>query len=166
MAALYGIPVLFILENNHYAMGTSVERSTVQTDFLKKANAYGIEGERIDGMDVISLRENATRILEKMRKESKPYFLDIACYRYQGHGVADNPQQQRFYRSDEEIEEWKARDPIFLLQSYMEKNSMLDAKESGMIEDEVRRTVEDAIAYAERSPEPAPDSLYENVFSD
>jgi pyruvate dehydrogenase E1 component alpha subunit len=164
MAALYGIPVLFILENNKYAMGTGLERSTRQPDFLIKARAYGIEAERMDGMDVLEIHSRTREILSNIRRESKPYFIEMNAYRFLGHGVADNPQQQKFYRSESEIEEWKKRDPIYLLGRKLEKMGWLDDSEKERIEDSVKLEVEEAISYAERSPEPAPEALFEHVF--
>ncbi len=164
MSALYGIPVLFILENNKYAMGTGVERSTHQPDFLLKARAYGIEAERMDGMDILEIHSRTQAIISNIRRESKPYFIEMNAYRFLGHGVADNPQQQKFYRSESEIEEWKNRDPIHLLGRKLEKMGWLDDSEKERIEESMKLEVEEAISYAERSPEPAIEALYEHVF--
>ena len=166
MAALYGVPVLFVLENNKYAMGTSVERSTAQTDLLAKAKAHGIQGEKLDGMNAIEVRKAAHRIIKTMRETGKPYFVEMLCYRYQGHGVADNPGQQKFYRNEEEIEKYKQLDPILTLRNTLFSQNMMNEADEELMEAELRQLVEDCITYAEHSPEPPMESLFENVFSE
>ena len=165
MAALYKVPVLFVLENNGYAMGTSVDRSTAQTELYRKAEAHGVAAHRMDGMDVLAVREAVEAIIERMRKTGEPYFLEMMTYRFVGHGVADNPQQQRFYRSQEEIEDWKQRDPILNICKHIQARGLLPAEEAGRIDREIQEIIDDAIAFAEASPEPPLDSLYEHVFS-
>jgi pyruvate dehydrogenase E1 component alpha subunit len=165
MAALYGVPVLFVLENNGYAMGTSVSRSTLQTELFRKAEAHGIAAERIDGMDAVAVREAAGRAIRQMRKNHKPHFLEAVCYRYVGHGVADNPQQQRFYRAEEEIERWKARDPIKTVWQQIEREHLLTAQHAADIDAAIQHEIAEAIEFAETSPDPPLDSLYENVYS-
>lgn len=166
MVGLYKLPVLFVLENNQYAMGTSVSRSTGQSDFVLKAKAHGIAGERVDGMDFLTVREVAKRAIERIRETGEPYFLEMECYRFVGHGIGDNNTAgYKTYRTDEEVAEWKKRDPLILLQDHLEARGYLNAEQVEAIEAEVHAEVEDAIAFAEASPEPPLDSLYENVFS-
>jgi pyruvate dehydrogenase E1 component alpha subunit len=167
MAGLYKLPILYILENNQYAMGTSVQRSTGQMDFVLKAEAHGIRGEKIDGMDVLTVRDAARRVLERIRQTGEPYFLEMTCYRFIGHGIGDdNTQGYKFYRTEEELETWKQRDPITRLHDYLTARDMLSEEEAETIEQEVRRIVQEAIEFAEASPEPPLDSLYEHVFVD
>lgn len=164
MAGLWNLPVLYLLENNGYAMGTSVGRSTGQPDMVAKARAHGIEGETVDGMDVQTVLDVAGRAIHRIRTEGRPYFLEMRCYRFMGHGVADNAQQQAFYRSPEELEAWKRRDPLPSLRTVLlDRGLMTDGDEVRMFE-EIDAEIEDAIAFAEASPEPAIDTLYENVF--
>jgi len=165
MAGLYKLPILYVLENNQYAMGTSVERSTGQMDFVKKARAHGIEGERVDGMDLLTVRDVAQRAIKRIRETGEPYFLELTCYRFAGHGVADNPQQQKFYRSVEEIEEWRKRDPLKTFRATLEARGLLTSDEAEEIDRAAQQKVAEAIEFAESSPEPPLDSLYENVFS-
>jgi pyruvate dehydrogenase E1 component alpha subunit len=166
MAGLFKLPILYILENNRYAMGTSVERSTGQPDFVLKAKAHGIEGERVDGMDVLTVRDAAQRALKRIRKTGEPYFLELDCYRFVGHGIGDdNTQGWKFYRTEEEVAEWKERDPILKLRAALEARGLMTEADAEAMDAEARRVVEEAIAFAESSPEPPPDSLYENVFS-
>lgn len=165
MAGLYRLPILYILENNKYAMGTSVERSTGQPDFVQKAEAHGIAGERIDGMDVLTVRSAARRAIDRIRRTGEPSFLEISCYRFVGHGVADNAQMQKNYRSEQEIEEWKRRDPIASFLATLEARGVMSPEDAEEIDADVKREVDGAIAFAESSPEPPTDSLYDNVFA-
>jgi len=166
MAALYKLPILYVLENNQYAMGTSLSRSTAQTDFVLKARAHGIAGEEVDGMDVLVVRQAAERALRRIREMGEPYFLELETYRFVGHGIGDdNTGGQKFYRTQEEVERWKQRDPILLLRRALEERGLLSPQEADQIEAEVRARVQDAIQFAEESPEPPLDALYENVFS-
>lgn len=164
MAGLYKLPILYILENNQYAMGTSVERSTGQTDMLLKARAHGIEAERIDGMDPLLVRSRSEELLAYVRENVVPFFLEMTCYRFVGHGVADNAQQQRFYRTEEEIAEWKARDPIERLKAHLMDAGELNDEQLAQMEAEIAEIIADAIQFAEASPPPPLESLYEHVY--
>ncbi len=166
MVGLYKLPVLYILENNQFAMGTSVERSTGQPDFVLKAQAHGIAGERVDGMDLLTVREAANRAIARIRETGEAYFLEMTCYRYVGHGIGDdNTGGHKTYRTEEEVAEWRLRDPIHRLRDTMEARGFLTAEQAEAIDREVVAEVEEAIAFAEASPEPPLDSLYENVYS-
>ncbi len=166
MAGLYRLPILYVLENNQYAMGTAISRSTGQPDFVLKARAHGIEGERVDGMDVLTVRDAAQRAIKRIRETGAPFFLEMNCYRFVGHGIGDdNTQGYKFYRSEDEFAEWKQKDPIPRLRQVLESRGLMTGEDAERIDEECRHTVEDAIAFAESSPEPPPDSLYENVFS-
>jgi pyruvate dehydrogenase E1 component alpha subunit len=166
MVGLYKLPVLYVLENNQYAMGTSVDRSTGQPDFVLKARAHGIAGESVDGMDVLTVRDAAHRAIQRIRETGAAYFLELRCYRFVGHGIGDdNTGGQKTYRTEAEVAEWKRRDPIAQLRTTLEKRRLLNAEEAERIDNEVKAEIEEAIAFAEASPEPPLDSLYENVFS-
>ncbi len=166
MAGLYKLPILYVLENNQYAMGTSLSRSTGQTDFVLKAKAHGIEGERLDGMDVLNVRDIAQRAIRRIREKGEPYFLEINCYRFVGHGIGDdNTQGYKTYRTDEELEKWRKRDPIPKLKDALISRGAMSEREATAIDDEAKHTVEEAVAFAEASPEPPLDSLFDNVFS-
>lgn len=167
MAGLYKVPCLFVLENNHYAMGTSVERHSSQTDFCKRVeNAYNIKSERVDGMEALEVRAATERILANIRATGEPYFLETTCYRFVGHGYADNAQQQKFYRTDAEIEVWKKRDPIVTFRAYLVEEGLATNAEIDAMDEECKAIVADAIEFADTSPFPSPDSLYENVFTE
>jgi len=166
MVGLYKLPVLYILENNQYAMGTAVSRSTGQPDFVLKARAHGIAGERVDGMDVFTVREAAERALNRIRETGEAYFLEMNTYRFVGHGIGDdNTQGYKFYRSEDEFQEWIKRDPIGKLHAALEARGIMTAERAEEIDAEVKQIVDESVAYAEASPEPALDSLYENVYS-
>jgi pyruvate dehydrogenase E1 component alpha subunit len=166
MAGLYKLPILYILENNQYAMGTSVSRSTGQADFVLKARAHGIAGERVDGMDVLTVRDAAKRALKRIRETGEPYFMELDCYRFVGHGIGDdNTQGFKSYRTEEELESWKKRDPISNLYETLSARGLITAEDAERIDEEVRREVHESILFAESSPEPPLDSLYENVYS-
>ncbi|HEV2472523.1 MAG TPA: pyruvate dehydrogenase (acetyl-transferring) E1 component subunit alpha [Chthonomonadales bacterium] len=167
MAGLYKVPCLFVLENNHYAMGTSVERHSSQTDFVKRVTAsYNIAGQSIDGMDVLEVRSAAQSVLDRMRTTGEPYFLETTCYRFVGHGFADNAQQQKFYRSQEEIESYRKRDPINTFLRWLIEQGLATEAELDAINGDCQAIVEDSIKFADSSPFPSPDSLYESVYTD
>lgn len=167
MVGLYKLPILYILENNQYAMGTSVERSTGQPDFVLKAKAHGIAGERVDGMDVLTVREAAARAIAHIREKGEAYFLELTCYRYVGHGIGDdNTGGQKNYRTEEEVADWKMRDPLLKLRDTLEARGFLTTQDVERMEAEIKQEVDEAIAFAEASPEPPLDSLYENVYSE
>jgi pyruvate dehydrogenase E1 component alpha subunit len=166
MVGLYKLPVLYILENNQYAMGTSISRSTGQPDFVQKAKSHGIQGERVDGMDVLTVKDVTACALKRIRETGEAYFLEMNTYRFIGHGVGDdNTQGYKFYRSEEEFEDWKRKDPIVKLGEVLKSRGLLSNEEAEAIDQEVHHIVEESIAFAEASPEPPLDSLYENVFS-
>ncbi len=167
MVGLYKLPVLYILENNRYAMGTSVERSTSQPDFVLKAKAHGIAGEQVNGMDLLTMRDAAKRAIERIRDTGEAYFLQVDCERFVGHGIGDdNTKAWQTYRTQEQLDEIKnTRDPLKNLQDMLLADGYLTMQDVDKFEQEVHAEVEDAVAFAEASPEPPLDSLYENVFS-
>jgi len=166
MVGLYRLPVLYVLENNQFAMGTSLQRSTGQTDFVLKAKAHGIAGEKVDGMDVLNVLKVARRVIDRMRESSEPYFLEMECERFVGHGIGDdNTKAWATYRTQAQIDEARKRDPIVLFHKALTKRRLMSDAEAESLDKEVAVEVEEAIAFAEASPEPPLDSLYENVFS-
>ncbi len=166
MVGLYKLPVLYILENNQYAMGTSVERSTGQPDFVLKAKAHGIAGEQVDGMDVLTVRDAAKRALERIRETGEAYFLEMDCERFVGHGIGDdNTKGWQTYRTQEEIARHQGTGPAPETARHAPRRRLPDPTRRGQVRAGSSRSVEDAVAFAESSPEPPLDSLYENVFS-
>ena len=166
MVGLYKVPVLYILENNKYAMGTSIERSTAQKDFVMKAKAHGIAGEHVDGTDVLTVRAAAKRAIDRIRETGEAYFLEISCERFVGHGIGDdNTKGWLTYRTQEDLDEAKRKDPLPRLLSLLEARGTLTKEQAERMDAEVTAEIQEAVRFAERSPEPPLDSLYENVFS-
>jgi pyruvate dehydrogenase E1 component alpha subunit len=160
LAALWQLPVFFLVENNLYGMGTSVERHSAQTDLSKKAEGYGIPGERIDGMDVIAVREGVAEGIRQAREERRPTILEAFTYRYRGHSAAD----PEVYREREEVEEWQQKDPIELFARRCVEANVLGEREVRQVRDRADELVKAAVEAAEASTEPALDSLYENLY--
>jgi pyruvate dehydrogenase E1 component alpha subunit len=160
LAALWSLPVLFLVENNLYGMGTSVERHSAQTDLSKKAEGYGVPGERIDGMDVLAVRESVAAGIRRAREERRPTLVEAFTYRYRGHSAAD----PEVYREREEVEEWRAKDPIETFGRRCVEAGVLGEREVQEVRDKAETAVLDAVEFADASPEPALDTLYENLY--
>jgi pyruvate dehydrogenase E1 component alpha subunit len=160
LAALWSLPVLFLVENNLYGMGTSVERHSAQTDLSRKAEGYGIPGQRIDGMDVLAVRESVAEGVRLAREERRPTLIEAFTYRYRGHSAAD----PEVYREREEVEEWREKDPIESFARRCIEAGVLGERELQEVRDKAEETVLAAVEFAEASPEPALDTLYENLY--
>jgi pyruvate dehydrogenase E1 component alpha subunit len=161
LAALWSLPILFLVENNLYGMGTSVERHSAQTDLSKKAEGYGIPGQRIDGMDVMAVREAVAEGIRLAREERKPTLLEAFTYRFRGHSAAD----PEVYREREEVEEWREKDPIENFARRCVEAGVLGEREVQEVRDKAETAVLEAVEFAEASPEPALDTLYENLYA-
>jgi pyruvate dehydrogenase E1 component alpha subunit len=160
LAALWSLPILFLVENNLYGMGTAIERHSAQTDLSKKAEGYGIPGQRIDGMDVLAVRESVAEGVRLAREERRPTLIEAFTYRYRGHSAAD----PEVYREREEVEEWRAKDPIESFARRCIEAGVLGERELQEVRDKAEGTVLAAVEFAEASPEPALDTLYENLY--
>lgn len=145
LAALWRLPVLFVCENNLYAMGTRLDLAQSTTDVAKKAAAYGITAEAVDGMDIFAVEAAAQRAVAAVRSGTGPVFLECRTYRFRAHSMYD----PELYRSKAEVEEWKKRDPITNLISLLEKQGMLNGSDLDKIEHEVAAELDDAVAFAE-----------------
>jgi pyruvate dehydrogenase E1 component alpha subunit len=161
LAALWRLPVLFMVENNLYGMGTSVERHSAQTDLSKKAEGYGVFGTRVDGMDVIAVREAVAEGIRAAREEGRPTLLEAFTYRYRGHSAAD----PEVYREREEVEEWQAKDPIETFARRCVEAGVLGEREVQEVRDKADEEVEAAVEFAEASPEPPLDTLYASLYA-
>ena len=166
LAGLWGkegqCPCLFIIENNKYGMGTSVERTTKMTDLAGKFDAYGIENEKVDGMDVEAVVEAAERLTEQVRETGQPYAVEALTYRTAPHGAADFFEK---YRTKEEIEEWRERDPLAMVEAKLIENDALDEEQLEEIRDEAKERVQEAVEFADQSEEPPEEELYTDVYS-
>jgi len=145
LSALWKLPVLFVCENNLYAMGTRLDLSESETDIHAKAQAYRMPSESIDGMDVVAVDAAANRAIAAIRDGAGPHFLECRTYRFRAHSMFD-PQ---LYRSKEEVEEWKERDPIPRLGNWMRQAGMLHDRDVEKIEADAKIEIDDAIAFAE-----------------
>jgi pyruvate dehydrogenase E1 component subunit alpha len=164
LAALWKLPVLFICENNRYAMGTAIHRALAQTEVWRFAETYGIHGEAVDGMDVLAVRECVGRAVERARRDKSPALIEVRTYRFRGHSMRD--PAGAVYRTKEEVEREKLRDPIQLFSERCVKDGALTDADVKMIEKAVADQVDEALAFAEASPPPAPEELFTDVYRD
>lgn len=162
MAMTWKLPVIFICENNNYAMGTSVERTSNVTDIYKLADAYEMPGDTVDGMSAEAVHEAISRAVKRAREGDGPTLLEIKTYRYKGHSISD-PQK---YRTKEEVEEYKQRDPIQLVLNTINKNKYATKEEIAAIDKRVNDVVEASVKFAEESAWPADDEVYKDITMD
>jgi pyruvate dehydrogenase E1 component alpha subunit len=161
LAALWKLPVVFLVVNNQYGMGTALARHSAVTDLSKKAECLGVPGERVDGMDVLAVRECVTEHVRLAREERKPTLVEALTYRFRGHSAAD----PEVYRTKDEVREWREqRDPIELFASRLKEAGMLDDDEYAERDRRAIERIDEATAFADASPEPALESLYDNVY--
>jgi pyruvate dehydrogenase E1 component subunit alpha len=160
LAALWKLPIVFLVENNLYGMGTSIERHSAQTDLSKKAEGFGIPGERIDGMDVLAVREAVSEHIRIAREEGRPTLVEAFTYRFRGHSAAD----PEVYRTKEEVDEWRQKDPIETFAARAESEGALKESDLEEIRGQAEEIVTEAVEFADNSPEPPLDSLYENLY--
>lgn len=161
LAAVWNLPVVFVVTNNQYGMGTSVEQASAEPEVYKRAAAYRMQGERVDGMDVLAVREATARMLRLARDERVPCLLETMTYRFRGHSVAD---AGKTYRTQDEVKSWMERDPIILFRQKLEARGMLSDEDAARIEDDVTREVQEAVDFANASPDPDVASLYNNIY--
>jgi pyruvate dehydrogenase E1 component alpha subunit len=145
LAALWSLPVLFVCENNFYAMGTALERSEAETDIHRKANSYNIASEVVDGMDVVAVEAAARRAIGKVRETSTPYFLECRTYRFRAHSMFD----AQLYRDKAEVEAWRAKGPIVRFHEWLETNGIVHAEEVARMEAEIDAEIAEAVVFAE-----------------
>lgn len=160
MAMAWKIPVLYVVENNGYAMGTSVGRTSNVVELYKLGASYDMPSEAVDGMNPEAVHEAVTRAAEHIRAGNGPYFLEIRTYRYKGHSVSDPAK----YRTKEEVESYKERDPIKLIESKILENGIATEEEIQAIRDRVKAEIDDCVEFAENSEYPAASTLYEDNY--
>lgn len=164
MAGLFDIPCIYIVENNEFAMGTRLEYHAADTELWKRGQAFGIQSERVDGMDVVEMKRTADRIVKWVRENKKPYWVEVMTYRFAGHGAADNDRQ--LYRSREEEHENMKRDPILRLEHYLIENNILSKDRLAVIDEHIQDEVQAIFESADASPFPEPHDVYNNVYTD
>ncbi|HEY3057194.1 MAG TPA: pyruvate dehydrogenase (acetyl-transferring) E1 component subunit alpha [Thermoanaerobaculia bacterium] len=167
MAGLWGkdgkCPIVFIIENNGYAMGTSVERHSALTDLAARVRAYNIQSEKVDGQDVFAVRGVADRIVRQVRETGKPYCIEAVTYRFSGHGAADILQP---YRTKDEVEEHRHRDPIVIVRKRLGEVCGLSDDDVKKMEEWASEEVAKALKFAEESPAPDPQELFTDVVAE
>jgi pyruvate dehydrogenase E1 component alpha subunit len=161
LAALWKLPVLFLCENNLYAMGTRIERALSQTDVTAKARVYGIRADAIDGMDVLAVAEAARVAAERARTGGGPEFLEFRTYRFRAHSMFD----AELYRDKAEVETWKQRDPIHLLAERLTENGLLDTAARTTLDDQVETEMTHAVAFAEAGTWEPVEQLTRDVYT-
>ncbi|HMO31292.1 pyruvate dehydrogenase (acetyl-transferring) E1 component subunit alpha [Enterovirga sp.] len=161
MAELWKLPVVYVIENNKYAMGTAVTRASAQTDFSKRGVSFNIPGEQVDGMDVRAVREAGQRAIDFARAGNGPYILEMQTYRYRGHSMSDPAK----YRSKDEVAKMREeRDPIEMVRKRLLETHGMDEDELKKIDAKVREIVNDASEFASHDPEPDPSELWTDIL--
>jgi pyruvate dehydrogenase E1 component alpha subunit len=160
MAMTWKLPVIFVVENNGYAMGTSVNRTSNVTDLYTIGEAYDMPSEPVDGMDVEAVHEAVSRAAERARSGQGPTFLEFKTYRYRGHSMSD-PQK---YRTKEEVEEYKKRDPIEMVKSTILTNRIATEEDLAAIDAKIKQQVEEAVKFSEESPWPDASEIFTDVY--
>lgn len=162
MAALWKLPIIYVVENNKWAIGMAHERATSQPEIYKKASVFGLPGIEVDGMDVLAVRAVAQEAVERARAGEGPTLIEALTYRFRGHSLADPDE----LRSKAEKEVWLARDPIKKLAAHLTDQNLVSQDELKGIDRRITELVEEAVQFAQDSPEPSPDDLYRYVFAE
>jgi pyruvate dehydrogenase E1 component alpha subunit len=163
MASLWDLPVIYVIENNMYAMGTSVDRASAETELFKRGISFEIEGEEVDGMDVLAVREAGERAVKYARSGKGPYILEMKTYRYRGHSMSDPAK----YRKREEVDDVRSHhDPIDGLKKHILEAGHADEAELKKIDNEIKAIVKEAADFSLESPEPDPSELWTDVLID
>jgi pyruvate dehydrogenase E1 component alpha subunit len=162
MASLWKLPIIYVVENNKWAIGMAHERATSQPEIYKKASVFGMAGVEVDGMDVLAVRTAATEAIARARAGEGPTLIEALTYRFRGHSLADPDE----LRSKEEKEFWLTRDPIKKLAAYLTEQNLANQEELSGIERKIQDAINDAVQFAESSPEPDPSELYRYIFAE
>lgn len=163
IAGLWKLPAVFVIENNGYGMGTALKRAAAITELYQRAASYGMPGVAVDGQDVVAVRQASDHAVARARRGEGPSLLEIRTFRYVGHSMSDAASGT--YRSKEELDASRQRDPIVLLETRMRELGMLDDAGVQAIETDVAAEIADAVKFAEESPEPAPEQLWADVYA-
>ncbi len=164
MAALWKLPAIFICENNRYGMGTALERASAVYDVATRACSYEMEAVTVDGMDVLAVYAETQKAVDRARADKLPTLLEVRTYRFMGHSMSDPIHGH--YRTKDEIEEQKKRDPLVTFYERLRSDGMITENEYNAMEQEITEEVADAIVFAEQSAEPPPENLYTDVYAD
>jgi len=164
MAGLWKLPVVYVIENNRYGMGTALERASAIHDIYERGAAYNMAKATCDGQDVFAVREAMKECVDRARTDSAPTLLEVRTYRFMGHSMSDAVSGT--YRPKSELEEWQKRDPIVLLRVHMQENGQLNDQQMQELDEQIKKEVQDAWDFADNSPEPPLEALYEDILVD
>jgi pyruvate dehydrogenase E1 component alpha subunit len=159
-AALWKLPVVFMVTNNQFGMGTALERHTAQTDLHRRGEGYGVPGMRCDGMDVVDTHAVMSEAIRRAREDCQPVLVEAITYRFRGHSMAD-PEE---YRSKEQVEEWRKRDPINAFAQRLLDEEVIDGGEPEKLDEEATARIDEAVSFADQSDFPPPESLYDHIY--
>ncbi len=163
LSKVWDLPVLWVCENNLYGMGTAVERASAVVEIQQKAEGYGIPHSKVFGMDVLKVRGEAEKVIEQVRTNKEPYFLEVDTYRFRGHSMGD-PER---YRTSEEVKRWQnEEDPIGIYHKQLVEQKIATTEELDAIEKSAEQEIQEAVQFAESSPEPAAEDLFKNLYVD
>lgn len=161
LAAVWKLPVLFLCENNFYGMGTNIRRVSAVIEIYKRAAAYAMPAEQVDGMNVLEMYQAVQRVAQGVRAGNGPAFLEAICFRFRGHSMSD----PEFYRRKEETEKWRELDPITTFHRKLEQDGVIDEPAFQSLQAEIEAIVNEAVQFAAESPEPPPEALYDDVYA-
>jgi pyruvate dehydrogenase E1 component alpha subunit len=160
LAALWKLPVVFMVTNNQFGMGTALERHSAVTDLHRRGEGFGVPGMRCDGMDVVETHDVMTEAIRRAREDRQPVLVEAVTYRFRGHSMAD-PEE---YRSKEQVAEWRKRDPIATFADRLSGEGVLGDGEADQLDEEAVRRVDEAVGFADKSDFPPPESLYDHIY--
>ncbi|MDP6439302.1 MAG: thiamine pyrophosphate-dependent enzyme, partial [Candidatus Brocadiia bacterium] len=160
LAGVWHLPVIFICENNLYALSVPFKRSTLITDIADRAASYGFPGVIVDGNDVIAVHDTVREAVGRARKGEGPTLIEAKTYRWRGHFVGDPCP----YRSDEEVERWKKKDPVARFRARLAEKGLMSEEEAKQVDDRTRQTIDDAEKFALEAPDPDPESVMDDVY--
>jgi len=161
LASLWNLPVLFVCENNRYGMGSAVERVSAVPNMYRRAQCYAMQVESVDGMDVLAVLETAERLINCVREEKRPVFVEATTYRFRGHSMSDPGQ----YRTKAEIEQWRKRDPIPQFAQVLLSENVLSKEDMDKIDSECAARIDEAVEFAEASPVLPREAIHEDVYA-
>lgn len=162
LSKVWNLPVLWVCENNQYGMGTTIDRASAVSTMQQKAAGYGMDSASVDGMDLMKVREASLEALEHIRSGKGPYFLEINTYRFRGHSMGD-PER---YRKQDEVHKWQENDPIAVYGKYLISKKLATKKDLVEQEGQAEKEVAEAVEFAETSPEPAAETLFDHIYAD
>ena len=160
LAALWRLPIVFMVTNNQFGMGTALERHSAVTDLMRKGEGFGVPGMRCDGMDVVDTYNATCEALRTVREERRPVLIEAVTYRFRGHSMAD-PEE---YRTKEQVDEWRKRDPLAVFGDQLVEAGILGEDEREAMDREAIERIDEAVAFADASPHPSPNALYDDIY--